>query len=184
MLGLSAGRPSYRAPEVIHEGNPFSDAPEHRDPARRFRGRLSAPVTIVTAGSGEARAGLTVSSLLVVEGEPAVVKLVVGPTSDLWEVAAESGRFVIHVCHVGDRDLAQVFAGLRPSPGGVFSGLEVSDSAHGPVLARLANRAHCRLVEREEIGYSGLVTGAVEQIETGDIRDPLVYFRGSYRSLD
>ncbi|MGD2061285.1 MAG: flavin reductase, partial [Acidimicrobiia bacterium] len=83
---------------MIHDENPFAEPPDRRDPARRFRGRLSSPVTIVTAGGGRDRTGLTISSLLVVEGEPAMVELVVGPTSDLWDAVAESGHFVIHIC--------------------------------------------------------------------------------------
>ncbi len=173
----------YRGDSMIHDENPFSTPSDQRDPARRFRGRLGSPVTIVTAGTENDRAGLTISSLLVVEGEPAIVELVVGPTSDLWDVIAESGHFVIHICHVEDRELAQVFAGLRPNPGGVFAGLEMGQTAHGPVIARLANRAFCSFEQRQEIGYSGLVTGRIDEVSAAEIGDPLLYFRGNYRSL-
>ena len=55
----------------IHEGeHPFIRPEADRDPVRRFRGRLVAPVTIVTAGDDVGRAGLTVSSLMLAEGEP------------------------------------------------------------------------------------------------------------------
>src|SRR5919197_877292 len=52
--------------------HPFTTPPERRDPARRLRGRLLAPVTVWTAGHPPATAGLTVSSLLVAEGRPPV----------------------------------------------------------------------------------------------------------------
>ena len=87
---------------MIHSEHPFQPDPADREQARRFRGRLAAGVTIVTAGSGSDRTGLTVSSLLVVQGEPAEVHLVVGPTTDLWDVAADSGHFVIHICRYED----------------------------------------------------------------------------------
>jgi 3-hydroxy-9,10-secoandrosta-1,3,5(10)-triene-9,17-dione monooxygenase reductase component len=169
---------------MIHDENPFVDAPEGRDPIRRFRGRLTAPVTVVTSGAGEARAGLTVSSLNVIEGEPGVVELVVGPTSDLWDVVADSGGFVVHICRSSDRALAEVFAGLRPSPGGMFAGLEVTEAEFGPVIETLGDRAHCRFTTREEIGYSGVVSGAIDHIDVGDLVDPLLYFRGGYRGLE
>ncbi|MGD2061143.1 MAG: flavin reductase, partial [Acidimicrobiia bacterium] len=95
----------------------------------------------------------------------------------------ESGHFVIHICHEEDRELAQVFAGLRPSPGGVFAGIEVRETAHGPVIERLANRAFCSFDKREELGFSGLVTGRIDEVSAAEIDDPLVYFRGNYRSL-
>lgn len=169
---------------MIHGDNPFSDSPDQRDPVRQFRGRLTAPVTIVTAGSTDNRTGLTVSSLLVVEGDPGSVQLVVGPTSDLWDAVAPQGRFLVHICHIADRALAEVFAGLRPNPGGPFAGLDTYDSDHGPVLERLPNRAYCTSIERVEFGYSGLVTGRIDRIETTTLTDPLVYFRGGYRSID
>ena len=55
-----------------------------RDPVRRFRGRLAAPVTIATAGASDARAGLTVSSLMVSEGDPGRIHLLLGPLADIY----------------------------------------------------------------------------------------------------
>lgn len=169
---------------MIHGENPFVDSPDQRDPIRRFRGRLTAPVTIVTAGEGDDRTGLTVSSLNVIEGEPGVVEMVVGPTSDLWDVVADSGRFVVHICRSTDRAVAEVFAGLRPSPGGIFAGLEVTETEFGPVIETLGDRANCMYTGREEVGYSGVVTGEIHHIDIGDLVDPLVYFRGGYRGLE
>ncbi|MGH3650609.1 MAG: flavin reductase family protein [Acidimicrobiia bacterium] len=168
---------------MIHDDNPFVDDPASRDPTRRFRGRLTAPVTIVTSGADDARTGLTVSSLLVVEGDPGRIEAVIGPTTDLWETVMETGRLVVHVCNQTNRGLAEVFAGLRPSPGGLFATVSASDSEWGPVLDDLADRAYCTFEERREMGYSGLVTATVDRVETGDLADPLVYFRGGYRSL-
>ena len=42
----------------VHEDHPFETPDEQRDPARRFRGRLAAPVTVITAGNGERSTGL------------------------------------------------------------------------------------------------------------------------------
>ena len=168
---------------MIHSENPFADDPDSRDPVRRFRGRLSAPVTIITSGDHEHRTGLTVSSLLVVEGEPGLVEAVIGPTTDLWSAVAETGRFVVHVCDERHRQLAEVFAGLRPSPGGMFAGLHVGESEWGPTIDDLADRAYCSFESRREVGYSGLITGRIDRVEAGDLTNPLAYFRGRYRSL-
>jgi 3-hydroxy-9,10-secoandrosta-1,3,5(10)-triene-9,17-dione monooxygenase reductase component len=169
--------------DVIHHDNPFADDPDSRDPIRRFRGRLSAPVTIVTSGAGEDRTGLTVSSLLVVEGEPGLIQAVVGPTSDLWGVVAETGRFVVHICSDEHRGLAEVFAGIRPSPGGIFATATIADSDWGPVLEEIGDRAFCTLESFEELGYGGLVTGRIDRVDVAELSRPLVYFRGRFRSL-
>lgn len=137
----------------------------------------------MTAGEEGRRTGLTVSSLVVIEGEPGRIEVVVGPTTDLWETVEESGRFVIHVCGEQHRAMAEVFAGLRPSPGGIFTGLEVTQSQWGPVIEQLADRAYCSFESRSEIGYGGVVSGVIDRIEVADSAQPLVYFRGSYRTL-
>jgi flavin reductase (DIM6/NTAB) family NADH-FMN oxidoreductase RutF len=167
---------------VIHEGNPF--APTEDDPFRRFRGRLAAPVTIITSGDDAKRTGLTVSSLFLVEGDPSLIHAVVGPNSDLFDVVAESGRFVVHICQGGQSSAADVFAGLRPSPGGLFKSVEWEQSDWGPVLGAMPNRAFCSLVSVEETAWSGVLVGHVDKFEIAELSSPLVHYRGSYRSLD
>lgn len=168
---------------MIHAEHPFADLPEDRDPVRRFRGRLANPVTIFTSGEGDRRTGLTVSSLFVAEGEPGRLHAVVGPNTDLWDVAAETERFVVHVCGVDHASLAEVFAGLRPSPGGLFAATSTTPSKWGPVVDELPDRLFCSLESRVESGNSGMFVGVVDGAELSDIEDPLVHFRGTYRSL-
>jgi len=168
---------------MIHEDNPFQDPVDQRDPVRRFRGRLVSPVTIATAGAGDDRTGLTVSSLIVLEGEPGQVRLVVGPVTDLWARVEKTRRFVVHVCRDDDRHVAEAFAGLRPSPGGIFAGLKTLQTEWGPVLEDLDDRVFCTLHTMETVAYSGVVAGHIDRVETGDLASPLAYFRGRYRSL-
>jgi flavin reductase (DIM6/NTAB) family NADH-FMN oxidoreductase RutF len=55
-----------------------------------LRGRLVAPVTVWTAGQVPDGAGLTVSSVLVAEGQPARLLGLIAPTSALWEAMPEA----------------------------------------------------------------------------------------------
>jgi flavin reductase (DIM6/NTAB) family NADH-FMN oxidoreductase RutF len=71
-------------------------------------------VTVWTAASLDRRAGLTVSSLLVAEGEPAEVLGLIDPLSELFDVLVERGAFVVHVLDHSDRRLAGMFAGEYP----------------------------------------------------------------------
>jgi flavin reductase (DIM6/NTAB) family NADH-FMN oxidoreductase RutF len=167
----------------IHYENPFVTPIHQRDPVRRLRGRLAAPVTIWTTGSGTRRTGLTMSSVLVAEGEPSSVLGLVSDTTDLFERIGETGTFVMHVLDEDHHILADVFAGLRPAPGGMFTGLEVEDSEWGPVLTQFKTRAFCKVWDTTPAGYQVLVRGAIEQLELADLTRPLTYFRGRYRSL-
>jgi flavin reductase (DIM6/NTAB) family NADH-FMN oxidoreductase RutF len=163
--------------------DPFATPPEWRDPARRLRGRLPAPVTVWTAGEGGRRAGLTVSSLVVVEGEPAVVVGVMSPASELWDAIEASRAFVVHVLGEGDRHLADRFSGARPGLGGPFGDLEVHETPFGPALTSVENRACCRLLGASTVGYQQLVRGAVADVALAALTQPLLWFRGRYRSL-
>jgi flavin reductase (DIM6/NTAB) family NADH-FMN oxidoreductase RutF len=168
----------------IHEGeNPFATPEADRDPVRRFRGRLTAPVTILTTGASDERAGLTVSSLMVSEGDPGRIHLLLGPTADVYDLLGPGGRFVIHILGREHRDLSEIFAGRRPNPGGLFAGSDVSQTEWGPVIDELPDRAYCTVEDAVEYGYSVLVTAAIDRVEAADLADPLVYFRGSYRGL-
>ena len=169
---------------AIHDEHPFATPPEDREPARQLRGRLVAPVTILTAGGAEARAGLTVSSLMAAEGEPSHVFFLVGTDTEFYDAMAETGRFVVHVLSADDRELADVFAGLRPNPGGPFAGLDIVDGHHGPELTRFGTRAYCTFEGGTAETYHLLARGAIERIELDDLADPLSYFRGAYRRLE
>ena len=171
--------------EPIRVGSrpPFAVPPERRSPARRLRGRLVAPVTVWTAGHLPGGAGLTVSSVLVAEGEPARVLGLIDPTSAFFEAAHETRAFVVHVLAAGDQALAERFSEVRPPIRGPFERLEVAESPWGPVLGGSRPRAACRLAGSMPVGYAELVEGVIEQLELPDLEGPLAYLHGRYRSV-
>lgn len=159
---------------TIHSEHPFRPDESGRDRSRQFRGRLSAPVTIVTSGTPADPCGLTVSSLIVIEGEPPTMHLAVGPTTDLWDAIEETGRLIVHICLDGHRARADAFAGTRPSPGGPFHGVPIQTSEWGPVIADIGDRAYCRVTAQQELGYSGLVSAEISRLELTEMAVPLV----------
>ena len=163
---------------------PFAVPAGRRDPARRLRGRLVAPVTIWTAGRPPGGAGLTVSSILVAEGQPARVLGLIDPTSAFWDALQDTKAFVVHVLAAGDRHLAERFAEVRPPIRAPFERLEVAASPWGPVLGGSRPRAACRLAGSTPAGHGELVQGVIEQLELPDLEDPLAYLHGRYRSVD
>jgi flavin reductase (DIM6/NTAB) family NADH-FMN oxidoreductase RutF len=123
-----------------------------------------------------------VSSLLVAEGEPPSVLILISPSTDLWEAIEESRRFVIHVLGAGDRRLADRFAGR--DLGDPFVGVPTTPSAWGLVIDGAAARGYCTLTGHTETGWSVLVCGALDRTELTDgPGHPLVHYRGEYRGL-
>jgi flavin reductase (DIM6/NTAB) family NADH-FMN oxidoreductase RutF len=168
---------------TIHSGHPFAEPRE--DPIRRFRGRVGGTVSLWTTGSGTARAGLTVTSYLVANGEPPHVLGLVDPESELGEAVVHTGTVVVQLLDWRHRDLAETFAGLLPSPGGPFRAGTWEETRWGPVLADTSAWVGVRLSgEARSAGWSLLLAGHVEHVEVGDPGAALMHRRGRYRSVD
>jgi flavin reductase (DIM6/NTAB) family NADH-FMN oxidoreductase RutF len=165
---------------TIHAEDPFATPEGDRSPLRRLRSRFAAPVSLWTAPGP---AGLTVSSMLVVDGEPGRVLGLLDDESELWTAIEESGRFAVAPLRERDRQLADRFAGLMPAPGGLFRAERWRDTGYGPVLEDVATWAGCRLTDSRPCGWALLVEGVVERVEIGPEDAPLVHYRGRYRPL-
>lgn len=174
----------------IHTENPFLEPLSERNPLRRLRGRLPAPVTIWATGTGSARVGLTVSSILIADGDPGEVLGLIDGDSDFADAVESStdGMIAISVLGQGDQSVADVFAGLAPSPGGMFRTGDWTDTEWGPVLSGASARLGVRLRpehDDEHAGWARLVRAGIEWTEVSDPSvDPLVYLRGRYRIVD
>ncbi|MEJ7633629.1 flavin reductase family protein [Aeromicrobium sp.] len=164
---------------TIHSDHPFVPAEGDRDQLRRMRGRMAAPVTVWAAGSGAGRRGLTVSSVLLAEGDPGRVLGLVDVDSEFWESAPTT--WTINLLGPEHRFLADAFAGNAPAPGGLFTLGDWSESEWGPVLAGTAGWIGVRLVEAEprSVGWGLLVEGVVESVTVG-AETALVHLRGRY----
>jgi len=165
---------------TIHSTDPFATPEGERSPVRRLRGRLPAGVTLWTAPGP---AGLTVSSTLVVDGDPAHVLGHLDEESDLWAAIESAGVFAVAVLERGDAQLADRFAGLMPAPGGLFRQDDWRETPYGPVPARPVTWAGCRLAETRTLGWGLLVDGTVETVEPGPPGEPLIHHRGRYHGL-
>ncbi len=168
---------------TIHREHPFLDPEGARDAVRQFRGRLAAGVTLWAAGAGAARAGLTVSSLLIAGGEPPRVLVLLDPLADLTDSLTGTGTAAVTLLRHDEQYLAEVFAGLAPAPGGRFARAEFTQTAWGPVLAGDRTWAGLRLDDVRDVGWSRLATCVLEHFEIAEERDPLVHHRGGYPRL-
>ncbi|NJC68942.1 flavin reductase [Planosporangium thailandense] len=165
---------------TISPSDPFATPDHLRSPVRRLRGRLPAAVTLWTAPGP---AGLTVSSTLVVDGEPGHLLGILDEESEVWAAIEDAGRFAVTALTAEDRQLADRFAGLMPAPGGLFAGGGWRETGYGPVPAERSTWAGCRLTSARPVGWGLLVEATIEAVELGDPEPPLVHYRGRYREL-
>ena len=136
---------------TIHSGHPFASEP---DDVRRFRGRLGGAVTLWTTGEGRSRAGLTITSLMVANGERPRVLALVDPDSDLHDGVETSGRCVVQVLGWRDRALAEMFAGTAPAPGGAFAHADWEQTEWGPRLTTATAWAYAVRLDERPMGWS------------------------------
>jgi flavin reductase (DIM6/NTAB) family NADH-FMN oxidoreductase RutF len=164
----------------IHASDPFATPDPDRSPVRRLRGRLAAPVTLWTTPGP---AGLTVSSMLVADGDPGRVLGLVDAESEFWDAVSVAGVFAVAPLGPGDQQLADRFAGLMPAPGGLFATGEWTPTEYGPVPSAAGTWAGCRVSSRRECGWALLVEATIETVTLDPGPAPLIYFRGRYREL-
>ena len=169
---------------TIHSDHPFLPPEGERNPLRRLRGRMVAPVTVWTAYAGERRVGWTVSSLMLADGpEPSLLGLL-DPDADLTEaITADAAPRHVAVSLLGwtHRHLPDAFAGLAPAPGGPFRLAEWNETPYGPVLADAPGWLGATVVETRPVGWSTLVTARIERSGLTDSTDDLLgHVRGRY----
>ena len=168
---------------MVHYGDPWADPEESRDSVRRARGRLPAAVTIWTTESAAAgMVGITVSSVLVAQGEPGYVAGLIGSDSDFAETVTASGRFVVHLLSddAGHRRLAQHFAGVLPA---AQDQLSTVPTPGGPALRAVPDRLLCRVEGSRVLGWSLLIEARIDGVELGPARPPLAWQRGRFARL-
>lgn len=170
---------------TIHSEHPFLPPEEARNPVRRFRGRLSLPVSVWAADRNGRRAGWTVSSMLVADGEPAEVLGLLDEDADLADLLADGGTLTISLLGGVHRGLADAFAGVAPAPGGPFRLGHWSDTDWGPVLADAPAWLGARLSDHEgHAGWTLLLRAVIEHVEIVDGADEVLgYLRGRYLTL-
>lgn len=174
---------------TIHHEHPFADPPGSRRELRRLRGRWPSGVSVWTSSAGTVASrhrpvGLTVSSLLFADGEPGELLALLDPDSDLADALAADPRAMVSLLPERRVDVAQVFAGQAPAPGGRFTVGEWTEAPYGPQLADAVAAVAVEVVEvTEDVGWSNLVRARLaEPVHFGE-GDPLVHHRGGYGTV-
>lgn len=168
---------------TIHPDHPFLTPEGERDPFRRLRGRVPAAVSVWTAADGATRAGWTISSFLLADGQPPELLGLLDEESELAELLADTPVLAVNLLGAGHAFLADAFAGLAPAPGGAFRLGAWTATPWGPVLDDAVGWLGARLSAGlgEHAGWGLLVRAEVERVELRDPAAPLLtHVRGRY----
>lgn len=166
---------------TIHSEHPFRDS--DLDPVRRLRGRVGATVSLWTAGDlATDAAGLTVSSYLILTGEPGRIVGAIDPDSDLFAAMERTGLAVVQLLTYDQHQIADTFGGQLPAPGGLFAGSDFEATPYGPRLMGAGAWAFGSLEDARPLGWSNLTAIRIENVGIDGDDDFLVHRRGRYQS--
>lgn len=162
------------------------DDEEAQDQARRFRevlGRYASGVTVVTTMSAGQPVGMTCQSFTSVSLDPPLVAFLPTKQSRAFASIQRAGTFCVNFLGAGQEELSDAFASRGDDK---FAGVEWSRSAvtGSPLLAGIVGHVDCTVQAVHEAGDHYLVMGKVVDLAVGGAEDPLLFYRGAYRTTD
>jgi 3-hydroxy-9,10-secoandrosta-1,3,5(10)-triene-9,17-dione monooxygenase reductase component len=160
------------------------DDEEAQDQARLFRdvlGRYASGVTVVTTLSAGQPVGMTCQSFTSVSLDPPLVAFLPTKQSRAFASIQRAGTFCVNFLAAGQEGLSNAFASRGDDK---FAGVEWSRSAvtGSPLLAGIVGHVDCTVRAVHEAGDHYLVMGKVVDLAVGDAEDPLLFYRGAYRT--
>jgi 3-hydroxy-9,10-secoandrosta-1,3,5(10)-triene-9,17-dione monooxygenase reductase component len=148
---------------------------------RAVMGNFATGVTVVTAADDDGPVGMTANAVCSLSLDPLLLLVCFDNGARTLRVVRERRHFGVNVLASGQEDLARLFASKTPERE-KFAGVPHSLRDGIPVLEGVLAWVGCRLERLEPGGDHTIGIGAVEAAEEGTRDDPLIWFRGRYRS--
>ncbi len=149
---------------------------------RRAMGTFATGVTVITAGNPDTDGihGMTANAFMSVSLNPKLIVISIGEKARMLEKIRKNKRFAVNILSSGQKDLSMVFAGQKNDEGNI-----AFDELSGiPVLQDAMTKITCEVVNEHTEGDHTLFIGKVLDIAFDeDAEDPLIFFKGEYRSL-
>lgn len=177
------------------EIRPGDEVVVHDDPgaqaaARRFRdvlGCYASGITVITALGSDGPVGMTCQSFSSVSLDPPLITFIPARTSRAWPLIQRAGRFCVNILAA---DQEHVSAQMATKGVDKFAGIdwEPATVTGSPVIRGTLAHLDCTIHATYEGGDHFIVVGRVEHLETqpegAEITEPLLYYRGRYRTTD
>lgn len=148
---------------------------------RNALSRFPSGVTVVTTRGADGRFhGITVSAFCSLSLEPPRVLVCIEKTTGSHEALLETRAFVVSMLTADQREMSERFASTIENK---FDEVDFETGLDGiPVLLGCIATLECRVTIEYDGGDHSIFVGEVEKAAIHD-GDPIVYFRGAYRSI-
>lgn len=146
---------------------------------RATMGHFATGISVITVDLGDTIHGMTANSLTSVSLDPVLLLICVDRRARLAQYIVEVPRFGVSLLRADQEPISRHFAG-RPNPE-----LEIAYTrlAGTPVLAANLGALACAVDRILDGGDHLIVLGRVEALQSAEAADPLLYFKGQYRTL-
>ncbi len=156
--------------------------PDALSNAQHFRdvlGRFATGVTVVTSVSDGRPVGMTCQSFCSVSLSPPLVLFCPATTSRAWPLMRQAGFFCVNLLAADQDELSNRMATKGDEK---FAGIPWSPSKIGaPLIEGVLGHIDCTIHAVHDAGDHHVVIGRVQELDVGDVDDPLLFFRGGYR---
>ena len=151
---------------------------------RRFMGRWSTGVSVVTSRLDSLDVGMTVNALLSVTLDPPTILDSLQEAADSTPIVERSGVFAASLLARDQRAISERFA--RPIPvAEKFHGVAVHRGRTGvPLLDGCLGAIECRVTRVLPVSDHRLIVGEVVALESGRDASPLLFYRSQYREVE
>jgi flavin reductase (DIM6/NTAB) family NADH-FMN oxidoreductase RutF len=150
-----------------------------------FRGgmrQLAGGVSVITAGAGSDRSGMTVTSVSSLSLDPPTLIVSVNRQSSTWPLLLRYRAFGINVLSAKQQDVALRFSGQGGVTGAARYGEEpvIIAETGAPLLANALAAFDCEAEEMIDRHSHAIVIGRVKAVRVTEGRAALLYWRGEY----
>lgn len=160
------------------------DGEAAQDQARLFRdvlGRYASGVTVITTTASGVPTGLTCQSFTSVSLDPPLVAFLPTKQSRAFAAIQRAGTFCVNFLAADQIEISDRFASSSDDK---FAGIDwiPATGTGSPLLPGTVGHVDCTVHAVHEAGDHYLVMGNVVGLALGTAEEPLLYYRGAYRS--
>ncbi len=150
-------------------------------------GKLAGAVTIVAAGNGQERMGLTATSVCSLSAEPPRILACVNLKGQTFATTAATRSVSVNILAENQKQVAQRFAGLwgdeQSDPFEI--GQWTTGTTGAPVLTGAIASLDCKVDEMLVLQTHAILICEIKHIEVGDSSlSPLLYLNGAFGKFE
>ena len=139
-------------------------------------------VTVVTSRSGDKVHGMTVSAFSSVSADPPLVLVCANRSSITHAIIEEGGVFAVNILASHQQDVSNVFASSKYEDSRLQRVSWTAGKTGAPLIDEALASLECTVASAHREGSHTIYVGRVEAVHTTGA-EPLLYYRGGYRSL-